>query len=1844
MSAFSHIRSRRDGLEVLWEDGERVFCRERRPDAQCDAASVLIMMPAAEQPTPACLNRLAHEYALKDELDAAWAVRPLALIHEHGRTMLMLEDPASEPLDRLLGAPMDLGRFLRLAIAIAAALTQLHRRGLVHKDLKPANILVNGASGQVKFTGFGIASRLPRERQAIEPSATIAGTLAYMAPEQTGRMNRSIDSRSDLYALGVTFYQMLAGALPFTANDATEWVHCHVARRPVPPSERVTDVPRVVAAIIMKLLAKTAEERYQTAAGLKSDLQHCLAAWEAQRRIDCFPLGEQDQPDRLLIPEKLYGRRREIETLLASFDRVAGSGAPELVLVSGYSGIGKSAIVHEMHKALVPLGGLFASGKFDQYKHDIPYATLAQAFQSLVRRLLAQSDAELASWRDALREALEPNGRLMLDLVPELKLIIGEQPPVPELSPRDAQRRFQLVFRRLTGVFARPDHPLVLFLDDLQWHDAATFDLLEDLLTRADLRHLLLIGAYRANEVDVTHPLMRRLAAIRHAGARVQGICLAPLHSDGVSQFIADALRCQPAHADALARLTHEKTGGNPFFMIQFLQTLAEENLLTFDHDKARWSWDLDRIQAKGYTENIVDLMVGKLGRLPAEVQTALQRLACLGSSAELTTLALVQGTSEQRVHADLREAVRLELIERLEGSYKFVHDRVQEAAYALIPEDLRAEAHLRIGRLLAAHTPPSKREKAIFEIVNQLNLGAPLIASRDEREQVAELNLIAGRRAKASTAYASALTYLAAGTDLLDEDCPARRHELAFALELNRAECEFLTGEPAAAEDRLTALSKRATNSMEQATVACLRMDVCTTLDQASRAVSIGLDYLQQLGVDWSPNPTGEDARREYDRIWSRLGDSRIEELVELPLMSDTASLATMDVLTKLLPAALFTDMNLLCLVICRAVNLSLEHGNSDGSCVAYVQLGMVAGLQFGDYNAGFRFGELGYELVERRGMTRFQAATYLIFGAHVLPWTRHFQAARDVLHRAFETANKRGDLTFAAYSRSNLNGNLLETGNPLAEVQSEAEKGLAFAQKMRFGFITDIITAQLGLFRTLRGLTAKFGCFDDGEFEELRTERHFAANPNLWRAECIYWILKLRARFFAGDYAAALEALSKLQRRRWTPLTPMEAAAYHFFGALTVAAVAGTEVAQPQHLAALAAHHRKLRLWADNCPDNFENRAALVSAEIARLEGRDIDAMQLYEQAIRSARTSGFVHNEALAYELAARFYAARGFDEFARTYLRNARNGYLRWGAMGKVRQLDERYPDIEEKAPGPGLTSTIGAAVEHLDLATVLKVSEAVSGEIVLEKLIGTLLRIAVEHAGAERGLLILPRGSELRILAEATTRGAAVTVDLRDSPISDAELPVSLVLYAARTQESVILDDASASGAFASDAYIRGNGARSVLSLPLMKQGRPVALLYLENNLTPHAFTPTRIAVLKFLASEAATSLDNARLYRELQERESRIRRLVDANVVGIHIFNKEGDIVDANHAFLKAVRYEREDLVAGRLRWTDLTPPEWRDRTARAQAEMEMTGAVQPFEKEYFRKDGSRVPVLIGSAAFDEHRNQGVAFVLDLSGRKRAEADARDSERRYREAQMELAHANRVAVMGQLTASIAHEINQPNTAVVASAQAALHWLDRQPPDLKGAHHALARIIKNANRAGEVIERIRDLIKKTPPRKDRLAINAVVREVIELTQTEAARNGVTVQTAFAERLPMVEGDGVELQQVALNLILNAIESMEEVPPGTRELSIRTAKADCDGVLVAVLDSGPGLPPANLERLFEPFYTTKARGLGIGLSICRSIIEAHGGRLWASTNMPRGAIFQFTVPAKGRDSGT
>ena len=1797
-----------------------------------NGASVLLKVSTALPPSPAVLGRFEHELAIAQHLDEAWALRPLTLTHHQGRLALVLTDAGGLSLDAIAGGrALELTRALQIAIGLAAALRGVHQRRLVHRDVKPSNVVVDPA-GSVRLTGFGIASRLLRERLSPVAPEAISGTFAYMAPEQTGRMNRSVDARTDLYSLGVTLYEVLTGALPFHASDALEWIHCHIARAPLPPSHRVAGLPEAVDALVLKLLAKDPEDRYQTAAGLETDLRECLLQWQRDGYVKPFALAANDALDRLVMPERLYGRDAEIAILLKAFERVVDNGIAELVLVRGYAGIGKSSIINELHKVLVPRRGLFAAGKFDQYKPHIPYGTLAQAFQTLVRQLLHKSDEELSPWRDELISALGVNGQLMLNLVPELALIIGEQPPIPAVEPQDAAGRFHRVFRELVGVFARPEHPLVLFIDDLQWLDAGTLELLERLATDRQPLALLLIGAYRDNEVGPTHPLSTTLASIRHATAAVSEVMLDALEVGHLAQLCADALHTDVDHASSLADLVFEKTAGNPFFAIQFVTTLAEEGLLAFDSKSSAWKWDIGRIRGKGITDNVAELMATKLGRLPLATRRALGQLACLGNVADIRVLAALQGSSEEQAQAALREAMDAGLILPASQAIGFSHDRVHEAAYALIPNEDRADAHLRIGRALLSMTPAVELDEKIFEIVNQFERGASALDSAPERESVAELYFAAGKRAKASSAYASALAYFLAGRKLLGEDSWGRKYRLTLDFETELAECEIVGGELAVAEARLVMLAQHATSLSDQAQVVCLSVLLYFTTARSERAVEVALGFLSRAGIEWSPNPTEADVREEYLQMHRKLAQRPMHTLIDLPTMSDPACIAIMAVLTELFPAAYAVDRYLLELVLLRMTNISLENGNCESSSVAYSALNMALGSHFGDYKTAFGLGQLACELVGRRGADRYKARVYSCFAAFTMPWIKHLPECLPLMTQAFQIGTSMGDMAFAAYNSRNSMTHLLVSGVPLSQVQREAEQAMAFARRIQLGIPAAKFIEQLELVRRLRGVFGPPTANDD-DWATHEVER----DPRLAMMACYHWVFRLLERYVAADFPAALEAAARVEPIRWAMRSSIEEAEYDFYAALAHAAAADASSAQDaeQHLQALSKHHERIVVWAQNCPENFANRQALVGAEISRLKGREMEAQKLYEDAVRLSRKHGFLQNEALANELAGKFYAARGLETAAEAHLLKARDGYERWGAFGKVRQIDARHPRLRLRDSPLSVRATIDKPVAQLDVEAVDKASQTLSSEMVLPSLLEKLIHLAVEHAGAGRGLLILLHENEPYIEAEATTGQRSVEVALRKIRVAPSDLPQSALQYVLRTHERLVLDDAFAENFDPDDLYLSHNRSRSVLCLPIFKQTRVVGALYLENSLTAGAFTTERVAVLEFLASQAAIWLENARLYSDLRRSEAWLKEAQHLSSTGSFYWQVESDVVEFSEQMFRICELDPRipvtiDAIAGRIHPDDLP-------LAR-----EMIDIARGPASDLDCLCRARMPDLsVKHLHLVAHGVRNKDGRLEYIGAIQDVTQRRLSEEALSNVRSELAHVARVTSLGVLTASIAHDLNQPLTAVVTFAESCLRWLSRDVPDLERARRAVQRIIETGHQASDIVRTIRTMLRKSAPEFSDLDLNEVIMSVVELLRGELRNKAVNLEINLSEELCPVHGDRVQLQQVILNLVKNGVEAMSDRAPEGRMLRLATLRTPDGSVLASVEDSGSGLDATQAARIFEPFFTTKPDGMGLGLAICQTIVETHGGRLWMVPRIPRGCCFQFELPRANRD---
>ncbi|HYI01856.1 serine/threonine-protein kinase PknK, partial [Hyalangium sp.] len=1162
-----------------------------------DGLPLILKTPTIASPGPREWERYRRESSILERLRD---VRGVTHVYEgeqlRDRPVLLLEDVQGKPLSESTGEPFEVGRALALGISLASTLAELHRRGIIHKDLKPANILLT-PSGEARLIDFGNAS-LQRVEHVDALHAHLAeGTLAYMSPEQTGRMNRSVDYRTDLYSLGITLYELLTGSRPFHGRDALEWFHAHMAQAPVPPIQRVPGLPPVLSAIVLKLLAKVAEERYQSAEGLRADLERCQENLRQGLHEDFVP-GLQDYSPRFQLPQRLYGRDTHAAALRQALARVARDGRPELVLVRGYSGIGKSAVVHELHKPVVRQRGLFLSGKFDQFQPDIPYSPLAQAIRGLTQQQLSGTDAELGRWREHLLKVWEAEGQVLVDVVPQLELVAGKQPPVPELPAAEALHRFNRVFRRFLGAFATSEHPLVLFLDDLQWADLASLQLLQHLLTHPETPPVLLIGTYRDTEVSPSHPLTLLLGELRKAGARMTDLQLEPLSLEDIQRLVADTLPGAGAEIlEPLSVLALQKTGGNPFFLLQFLLTLNQDGLLVRTPE-GTWRWDAEGVRAKGYSDNVVDFMVSKLRQLPAPTQHLLQLAACVGNAFPLRILLPLSGledvsSAEQGLEPALQEGL---VASTGPEKYRFLHDRIQQAAQSLIPEEERKAVHLHIGRLLLASLSPEELQENLFDVVSHLNAGAGLISDATERHHAARLNRQAGARAQASTAFRSAANYFAMAFQLLPGDPWETDAELAFKLLRDQARCEFMSGNPAETRRLLEVLQPRAHSRANMATLYRLRNDLLLARGDFQASLSNLLEGLSLMGMPLPPNPSWEEVLAAQQEVQSLLGERPIASLAELPRMADPDMEAVLLLLTDLYGPTLVVSPHLLILHLCKLVSLSLRHGNSLAAVHGYGNYGVVLGGAFQRYHEGYAFGQLARELAERYASSALQGRALYCLGS-LSCWTQPLSSALDLLRQSFQHALQASDAPIAGFCCPHIVMARLSLGHDLEEVEQEVVARMDFVRKVGVVVVKDILLFLQRYVRQLRGLTPVFGSMSGDDF----SEEAFEATLTPERASlirCWYWLMRMKARYLSGASDEARAAGERCAELSWTLRGRYLFAEFTFFRALSLAAcferMAPGE--QGPALEALREAQRQFAEWAGNCPENFRAQERMV------------------------------------------------------------------------------------------------------------------------------------------------------------------------------------------------------------------------------------------------------------------------------------------------------------------------------------------------------------------------------------------------------------------------------------------------------------------------------------------------------------------------------------------------------------------------------------------------------------------------------------------------------------------------
>ncbi|AUX22496.1 histidine kinase [Sorangium cellulosum] len=1493
-----------------------------------DGAPVAVKRLKGDRPDPAEIAKLRYEHAIARELSLPGVVRVLALEKIGANLALVMEDAGGCPLHELIGSSaLDLQAALRVARSLARTLDSIHQRGVIHMDIKPQNVIVDTSTWEAKIMDFGSATRLAQEEQRSRSPAGFEGTLAYMSPEQTGRVNRVIDARTDLYSLGITLYEMLTGRLPFQTQDLMELVHCHVARLPVPPRQLSPEIPGVVSEIVMKLLAKSPDDRYQGAYGLEADLAECLDRLQATSTIEPFPLGRRDHVDVLRVPQKLHGREAELAILDGAWRR-ACQGASEVVLVSGHAGIGKTLLVGELHRAIAQGKGYLVAGRFDRIDRTTPYRAVAHVFRELIRAFLAEPTEALAAWKERLGAAVGLNGRLVADLIPELELILGPQPGVAPLGPTEAQRRFYLTFQRFLAAIPTRERPLVVFLDDLQWADPASLKLLEQLLTGSGVGHLLFVGAYRDSEVDGGHLLSLTLAELRKAGVAAREIRLEPLELPVVIRLVADTLSCDPGRAEPLARHVMSKTHGNPFFVGQFLKALHGEKLIALDRAAGAWTWDLPRIQEMNVTDNVVDFMAGKLRELGEGARRILSLAACIGHRFDLKTLSELHGAPCHEAARELSEALREGLVVAVDAesrffdvavddeangrpsgpapafdvSYRFLHDRVRQAAYLLLDDARKQAVHLRIGRLLLAGRGPGGPEGEVFEVATHLNLGAPLITDEEERRALARLNREAGKRARAGAAYETAAGYFEAGMAALGPGSWDEDYELSLALCTGLAECRCLTGQFRAGDRLFDVALEHARTRLERAQIHGARMSFHLTLGQLAEVVQCGLRALSLLGVD-IPEAAGErgaQLERELGELRAYLSDHEATELLALPVVADPEGQLVLQLLADLtLPATSLRIPALGALALIKQLNLARARGTSSASayaCVMYAIFRIDGVFPHGTtqerYREAYAFARVGIALNERIPDARITCQLLTSFAAIL----HFFEPLRDtikLLTRARQAGLEAGDLAYASYCCIHMISASLGLGDDLGAVAEEIEQGLALMRRTNDRLTTHVLTCARQVVANLTGRTAGAHTLSDDAFDEAAFVGAVSA-PELVFVSAWYHLQKVELAFLYGDHGAArshLDAVEQLPAGAANNFWATERALY----ASLVLAASYEEAeggGRERILSAIAAHQAQLAHWAELCPANYAHKHLLVAAEVARVTGDERGAMALYDRAIDGAQASGFTRDEAMASELAARLYLAGGRVRCARAYMTDAVHAYLRWGATAKADRLTSEAPHLVARAellripPGRALelprasiqtTSTTRLSTGVLDVEAVLRAAEAIAGEVILDSVVQKLVDIAIQNAGAKKGVLILEREQRLVIEASITEDPRVVRVGQSIPVERGDEVPLSIVQYVARTREPVVLADGKREARFAADPYVAARDPRSILCLPMVHQGNVTGILYLENSASRDVFTPARLELSKLLLAQAATAVQNAVLYAHLHRRTEALR-------------------------------------------------------------------------------------------------------------------------------------------------------------------------------------------------------------------------------------------------------------------------------------------------------------------------------------------------------------------------------
>ncbi|BAZ12673.1 multi-sensor signal transduction multi-kinase [Calothrix sp. NIES-4071] len=1763
---------------------------------------VILKVLKAEYPSLEQITRLKHEYKVTENLDLDGVVKVYGLETYQNRLILVAEDFGGISLKEFLTSykseKTSLIIFLSIAVQLAQGLVSLHKNQIIHKDIKPANIIINPQTRQVKLTDFSIASRLSQETACLTNPNQLEGTLAYASPEQTGRMNRSVDFRSDFYSLGVTFYEMLTGQLPFISNDPLELVHCHLAKQPTPIQELNLEVPTVLVEIVSKLMEKNAEDRYQSAEGLLADLQQCLLELK-QGKITCFIPGEYDKASRLLISQKLYGREKQVEILLEAFERVS-NGKFELVVVGGYSGIGKTALINEILRGLTHRKGYFACGKFDQFQRNVPLAASIQAHRDLIRQLLTESEEHLQYWREKFIAASGANAQLIINIIPELELIIGAQPPVVELGAIETANRLNQTFQQFSQVFQSSNHPVVLFLDDLQWADIASLQALQTFMSDSTNSYCLVIAAYRDNEVSSTHPFMQTVEAIRHTKAKISEIKLTPLLLDDVTQLVADTLRAS-IDVTSLASLLFEKTQGNPFFLTQLLKSLYDSGLLWFKTplssplqggQRGVWQWDLEKIHKLGATDNVVELMINKIHKLAAPTQKILQLAACIGNKFDLETLATVAQQSYSSVAEDLWSALTVglivpvgnnyrlpqvfgaqeiaEVIQAKNIEYSFLHDRVQQAAYALITEDQKQATHLKIGRLLLQKffivSSTEELEAQVFNIVNHLNIGIDLILESSEKTELVKLNLIAVQKAKASAAYDAALKYCCTSLSLLSDESWQTNYDLTLALHEKATEAAYFCREFEQMQKFGEIVKQNAQTTLDKVKVYYFYILAYIAQKQLPESIAIGLEILELLGMLFPNSPTEADIQQALTETILLAPKSGIASLIDLPLMTNPKSLAILQILDAISSTTYFLNPPLYTLTTLAMVKLSMHDGNTPLSPVIYSQYGCILNAIINDIESTYQLGNLALNLLNTLADQTYAPKTLFITATFSTHWKSHFSESLALFNLGGQKALLVGDFEYGAWNYVYECRTSLLIGKPLSEVMDKISIFKAEIQKNQQQVSLNHIEMLEQMVINLMQESNNPSCLIGDVYNEEKSLVDYYNIQDGFSLVTLH-LYKLTLSFLFDLYEQAIENVEK-SVDYLAAASAIDIAQFYLYSSLSYLALYTyvNAAQQNQYIQIVGANQAKMQEWAHHAPMNYLHKFQLVEAEKCRVLGQIQQAMDLYDLAIQGASENNYIQELALSNELAAKFYMSLGKKKIAKVYMGEAHYYYTKWGANTKVKHLEKRYSDLitynQEIVNTNSTITTISAKTqtatstsshsELLDFATVIKVSEAIQSEINLENLPCTLLHIISENAGAQKGCLILEKNNHLYIEAIQNNQSKRISIPVESSE----DVPISLINYVARIQDAIVINHATLEKICQNDPYIISQEPKSILCTPILTQRKLIGVLYLENNLTYNAFTPARLQLLKILTSQAAIAIKNARLYHRAQEKSN-----------------------DLEQALLK-LQQTQSQLV----------------HTEKISSLGQMVAGVA-------HEVNNPVGFINGNLA---HVNQYVDDLVNLLNLYQKHLPSPPAE-------------------------IEEEIETID----------LEYLLEDLPKM------ISSMKLGTTRIKEIMQSLRNFSRNDGDDKRAVDIHEGIEATLMILshklKAKPERPAIEIIKNYSD-LPPVDCFPGQLNQVFMNLIANAIDALEETNQGKSYQQINnqitiTTTAKNGWVTISIADNGMGMAEEIKQKLFNAFFTTKpeGKGTGLGLSISHKIVvEKHNGKLYCESLPGKGTKFIIEIP--------